>query len=189
MDIEEDSNERHNYFITILEDAFRLLRPLLSFGPEAYRPKKQGVDPDVLPLTNRFADLTVEDVAAIVEQEGAEEANLPNVKNVVFEQDETEIEEELKFAVGLFLEELQTMSDAACAQWKKYENNEIDLVVAAMTTDTAIKLAQRPEIEFDLVVKRPKSYSTESFPAWKLLDVFAKLSNGDPSPRIIMATN
>jgi hypothetical protein len=36
--------------------------------------------------------------------------------------------------------------------------NDVDLIVAAMTTDMAIRLAQKAEAEFDLVVKRPKLY-------------------------------
>ncbi|KAF1847641.1 uncharacterized protein K460DRAFT_281363 [Cucurbitaria berberidis CBS 394.84] len=181
LDDNNDSNERHHYFITVLEDAFRLLRPFISLGPEAHRPGKPGATSDALPLQNRFANLTVEDVAEIAEKEGAEESKLPDVSNVVFEQDEAEMEEELKFAVGLLLQELQTMRDAACAQWEKYKNDEVDLIVAAMTTDMAIKLAQRAEAEFDLVVKRPKSYPTDSFPAWKLLDALVKPSESEAS--------
>ena len=39
-----------------------------------------------------------------------------------------------------------------------------------MTTDVAIKLAQRLEAEFDLVVKRPERYPANISPVWKLFD-------------------
>ncbi|KAI2474818.1 hypothetical protein Ptr902_02335 [Pyrenophora tritici-repentis] len=179
---EHDSNERHYYFITVLENAFRLLKPFISSGPEAYRPPSGSPAYDASGATseNRFANSTVEDIADIAEKEGAEEAKLPDFGNkLALVQDESELEEELQFAVTLFIQELQNVTDIACAQWAKYKDEKVDLIVPAMTTDLAIKLVQRAETEFDLVVKRPKKYPTNIFPLWRLLDVLIKPSIGE----------
>jgi hypothetical protein len=50
----------------------------------------------------------------------------------------------------------------------------MDLVVAAMISDTAIRHVQKAEAEFHLVVKRPKKYPANTHPVWTLLDVLDK---------------
>ena len=60
------------------------------------------------------------------------------------------------------------MREVVCENWQKYRSGEVDLVVAAMTTDTAIKLAQGAEAKFDLLVTRPKKYSQAEYPVWTL---------------------
>jgi hypothetical protein len=156
IEAEKDSNERHHYFITVLENAFKLLRLFVWSGLEAHRRSDmQGAASDRISFEICFANLTVEDIAKIAEQVGAEEAKLPEVTEVIVEQNQLELEEELKFAVSLFPRGMKNMIDVACAQWRKYKDGEIDLIVASMTTDVAIKSAQRVETEFDLAVDRP----------------------------------
>lgn len=179
MEPEGESNKRHHYFITILEDAFRILRPFISVGPGVAlsdRTPEADETPTPLSLENRFANLTVEDIAEIADQEQADESNLPQVGKVELEQDDSEKEEELWFAVGVFLQEPQTLREVACENWKKFHDGEIDLIAAAMVTDTAIKLAQKAEAEFDLVIERPKKYPTHIYPVWSLLSEIAKSS-------------
>ena len=66
------------------------------------------------------------------------------------------------------LQEQQDMREVVCENWQKYRSGEVDLVVAAMTTDTAIKLAQGAEAKFDLSVTRTKKYSQTQYPVWTL---------------------
>jgi hypothetical protein len=127
-------------------------------------------------MENKFAGLSLEDVAELSDDEATDEIQLPVVTPVLLKQDENEIEEELKFAIGLLFDELHNIRTVACEQWKKYKDKQVDLIVAAMTTDTTVKLAQKAEAEFDLVVLRPKKYPTTTYPVWKLLDVIAKPS-------------
>jgi hypothetical protein len=149
----------------VLENTFQLLRPVISLGAQSTQGVEQISISDDTHLEDRFANLTVEEAAEIAKTDRVGEQELQAMNSVVFEQDEAEVEEELMFAVGLLLQELQTMRDAACAQWEKYKRNEvIDLIVAAMTTDTAIRLAQKAEAEFDLVVKRPKMCPVNTHP-------------------------
>jgi len=42
------------------------------------------------------------------------------------------------------------MREVVRDNWQKFKNGKVDLIVAAMTTDTAIKLAQNAEAKFDL---------------------------------------
>jgi hypothetical protein len=102
------------------------------------------------------------------------------VTPVVLKHDEADLEEELKFAVGLLFEELHSLPSVACAQWSRYKLKETDLIVAAMTTDTAIKLAQKAEAEFELMVSRPKRIPEDTYPVWKLLDAIAGPSETQP---------
>ncbi|EFQ94903.1 hypothetical protein PTT_07275 [Pyrenophora teres f. teres 0-1] len=168
-----DSNEWYYYFITLLEKAFRMLKPFISSGPEAYHPPSGGPASDASGPTfeNRIVNLTVEDIADIAEKEGAGEAKLPDFGD--------KTQEELKFAVTLFIQKLQNVIDVTCAQWVKYKYEKVDLIVPAMTTDLAIKLVQRGETEFDLVVKRPKNYPINNFPLWRLPNALIKPSLAD----------
>lgn len=156
----------------MLEEAFDVLRPFISVGPRALKTSGE-VTNETITLENRFAGLTVEDIAHIAEEEGASEEELLVVTSVVLEQDEAEVEEELKFAFGLLLRELGTMRVAACSQWRKYHAQQIDLIVAAMTTDAAIWLVQKAETEFDFVIQRSKKYPTTTHTAWTLLGIFS----------------
>lgn len=141
--------------MSVLEDAFRHLRPFISVGQQAAKDTQMTVPSGTIPLENRFAHLTVEDIVEIAENEGVTEEDLPAVIKVVFEQDNADIEEELRFAIGIFLQELQSIRNTASVQWKKYKANEVDLIVAAMSTDIAIRLAQKAEADFDMAVQRP----------------------------------
>ncbi|CAA9963267.1 hypothetical protein PTMSG1_06635 [Pyrenophora teres f. maculata] len=137
---EHDSNEWYYYFITLLEKVFRMLKPFIPSGPEAYHPPSGGPASDASGPTfeNRIVNLTVEDIADIAEKEGAGEAKLPD-----------------------------------------FGDKTLDLIVPAMTTDLAIKLVQRGETEFDLVVKRPKNYPMNNFPLWRLPNALIKPSLAD----------
>ncbi|KAF2251706.1 hypothetical protein BU26DRAFT_451587, partial [Trematosphaeria pertusa] len=178
IDADTESNKRHHYFITVLEDAFRVLRPFISTGPHPARAGDGKTNPEAMAFENRFATLTIGEAAEMADELEAEDLALPDVVHVLLEKDDEELEEELKLAVSVFLEGLQAMHGVACEQWKKYKSGEVDLIVAAMVTDAAIKLAQRAEAEFDLVVvHRPQKYSASTYPLWKLLEAFAEPPN------------
>ncbi|KAF2123222.1 hypothetical protein BDV96DRAFT_593660 [Lophiotrema nucula] len=168
-DADQESNSRHHYFITVLEDAFKVLRPFTSRGPQPARSGAQADASASIPFENRFANLTVEEAAEFADEFESSEAGLPEVAKVVLEQDETDLEEELRLAISLLLQELGNMGTVVRGNWQKYRNGDIDLIVAAMVTDTAIQLAQKAEAEFDLVVPRSTKYPSLTFPVGKLL--------------------
>lgn len=64
------------------------------------------------------------------------------------------------------------MREVVRDNWQKCKSGKVDLIVAAMTTDTAIKLAQNTEAKFDLLVTRPKKYPVTEYPVWTLPAIF-----------------
>jgi hypothetical protein len=117
---------------------------------------------------NRFAGLTVDELAAVADEEDIAEDTLSEFSSVKFEEVEEDKEDDFWVAVALMLQEQQDMREVVRENWQKYRSGEVDLVVAAMTTDTAIKLAQGAEAKFDLLVTRPKKYSQAEYPVWTL---------------------
>ncbi|KAF2821467.1 hypothetical protein CC86DRAFT_411156 [Ophiobolus disseminans] len=160
----------------IAKNETTVMLPVALTGLQAATGPQIGATPDAIPLENHFAHLTVEDIAEIAEEEGLSEEDLPEVTKIVFEQNDAELEEELKFAIALFLQELQGLCDPACAQWKKYKAGEVGLIVASMATDLAIRLAQKAEADFDFSVTQPKRFPADTYPVWTLLDVLTKPS-------------
>ena len=168
---DDDSNKRHHYFITVLEDAFRVLRPHISVGlPKTARGESRTEEVSDIALENRFANLTVEEASDMADEIGVDTTDLPEVAKVVLEQDETELEEDLMFAVHLFFLELQKTRDVVREMWRRYQNATVDIIVATCVTEEAVKFAKQAEVEFDLVVSRPKKYPVETFPLALLLE-------------------
>ncbi|KAG9189274.1 hypothetical protein G6011_06142 [Alternaria panax] len=104
-----DSNKRHHHSITVLEDAFRLLQPFISSDPQATKIGGKCVASETLAMGNRVARLSLEEVAKLEDDEALDEMQLLVVTLILLKQDETGIEEELKFAIGLFFDELRNM--------------------------------------------------------------------------------
>jgi hypothetical protein len=69
----------------------------------------------------------VEDIAGTAE-EGVNEFDLPLVTSVILQQDETELEKDLKLAIGILLQKIGSIQDAACERWKRYKENKADLI-------------------------------------------------------------
>jgi hypothetical protein len=166
---DKNSDLRHEYFIKVLEGTFASLKPFLaSGGPEAARNNTSATPVPDLSSRNRFAGLTVDELAALAEEEDITEDTLPEVSDVAFEEAEEDREDDFWVAVALMLQEQQDMREVVRENWQKYRSGKVDLVVAAMTTDTAIKLAQNAEAKFDLLVTRPKKYPVSEYPVWIL---------------------
>jgi hypothetical protein len=85
--------------------------------------------------------LTVDELAAVADEEDIAEDTLSEFSSVKFEEVEEDKEDDFWVAVALMLQEQQDMREVVRENWQKYRSGEVDLVVAAMTTDTAIKLA------------------------------------------------
>jgi hypothetical protein len=156
LNADTNSDLRHEYFIKILEDTFASLKPFLgSGGPDSARNNISASNIPDLSTRNRFADLTVDELAALVDEKDITEDTLPAVSDVVFENVEEDKEDDFWILVALMLQEHQDMRDVAREKWQQYKSGKIDLIVAAMTTHTAVKLVQNAEAKFDLLVTRP----------------------------------
>ncbi|CAN9135973.1 unnamed protein product [Alternaria sp. RS040] len=137
--------------IKILEDTFASLKPFLGTGgPEPARNNVSDTTTSGLSSRNRFAGLTVDELAAVADEEDIAEDTLSEFSGVKLEEVEEDKEDDFWVAVALMLQEQQDMREVVRENWEKYKSGEVDLVVAAMTTDTAIKLAQGAEAKFDL---------------------------------------
>jgi hypothetical protein len=166
---DKNSDLRHEYFIKVLEDTFASLKPFLgSGGPEVARSNASATIVPDLSSRNRFAGLTVDELAALADEEDLTEDALPEVSDVAFEEAEEDREDDFWVAVALMLQEQQDMREVVRENWQKYRSGKVDLVVAAVTTDTAIKLAQNAEAKFDLLVTRPTKYPVWEYPVWTL---------------------
>jgi hypothetical protein len=92
---DHESNKRHSYSISILDEASTLLQPLIS--------RLERVSDDI-EVHNTFAGLTVEETdpldQLIVE---ANDNGLPKIDPLPIEQDDTELEEDFFFAIASFV--------------------------------------------------------------------------------------
>ncbi|KAF1917496.1 hypothetical protein BDU57DRAFT_528111 [Ampelomyces quisqualis] len=104
--------------------------------------------------------------------------------SVMLKQDKGEFKEESRLAISILLQEIQAMRHGACQLRRNYQEDKVALIVAAMTTDMAIRLpvVQKTEVEFDLVFQRPNKYPLEIHPVWKLLDILGELTDGIAEP-------
>lgn len=116
---------------------------------------------------NRFEGLNVEEAAALADEEDPADELLPEVSKVEFEE-EGDSEDEFWVAVSLLLQEQLDMEEIVREHWQKYNASQVDLMVAAMVTDTALKLAQNAEAQFDFVIQRPAKYPASQFPLGSL---------------------
>jgi hypothetical protein len=163
------SDLRHEYFIKVLEDTFASLKPFLGIGgPEPARNNASATTTSGLSSRNRFAGLTVDELAAVADEEDINEDTLSEFSGVMLEEVEEDKEDDFWVAVALMLQEQQDTREVVRENWQKYKSGRVDLVAAAMTTDIAIKLAQGTEAKFDLLVTQPKKYSQTEYPVWTL---------------------
>ena len=63
--------------------------------------------------------------------------------DIIYEQDETEKEEEFRFASYCLIKDLHDLQQYLLGLWQRHQRKEVDLVVAAATTNMAINLARR----------------------------------------------
>ncbi|TVY87900.1 hypothetical protein LAWI1_G008034 [Lachnellula willkommii] len=146
------SNHSHSYFISLMEQVMKALQP--RFGTtnaeSATKPADLRPTQDIFEyLENRFAVLDVEEPS---EQEdvGATTA-VPKVSQPVYRLESFEngqdVEEEKLFAIFCLFDDLWRLREYVAELWLDYKNGELDLVTAAITTNTAFQLAIRNQKE------------------------------------------
>ncbi|CAN9102049.1 unnamed protein product [Alternaria alternata] len=81
------SDLRHEYFIKVLEDTFASLKPFLGTGGlEPARNNVSDTTTSGLSSRNRFAGLTVDELAAVADEEDIAEDTLSEFSSVKFEE-------------------------------------------------------------------------------------------------------
>ncbi|KAF1976076.1 hypothetical protein BU23DRAFT_631418 [Bimuria novae-zelandiae CBS 107.79] len=158
----------HIRFINVLEETAKTLRPLIKVLKSQTNGNKASSGMDS--IHNRFSKLTVEEAtdAATNAQTQNIETRLPPVASVQIEQSDSEAEEEFFFAFYSFLKGLHELQDVVQEAWFRWQNFNIDLIAAALLTNTVIDLVRHAESEFDLLLKRPSKYLASMFPVWSL---------------------
>ncbi|KAF2108575.1 hypothetical protein BDV96DRAFT_262247 [Lophiotrema nucula] len=172
---DDEINQSHLHFIEVLQRAHKVLQPLISTSAPSTNesPKRQKPHSQSVPLRNAFANLTVEETVDIQDNEESHRvdidiSNLPAVNPVSIQQDEEDIETDFFFAIECFLLEILNIRNMLKGLWKRYEATNYDLVIASLSTNTAIELVRQAEFELDHNIKRPRKYPADEFPAWTL---------------------
>jgi hypothetical protein len=155
-------NKRHAYFIAALEQICETLewKTNQPSKPDAKQPpptsKAQSDDADADRFLNKFAVLTVEepqDTAAQTQPTPAESKKIVNV-TVVEEDDNVAADSylsQLFFKTLCLLQDLSHMRIFISMTWSEYRDKKIDLMNAAVVTDSALQLARDlvQEVEAD----------------------------------------
>ena len=159
-------NRAHTHFVVVLEEVLHILKAHPSDPAGASQEQKEAsngkpVD-EVEALENRFAVLDLEEAeeSEKEEKEGGEaSASPPNPpaeasqKPDVDVYDDAEDDEEGKreeaiFAVYCLFEDMRKLRDFIKQIWQDYKQEKVDLISAALTTNTAIDLARQSSEEF-----------------------------------------
>jgi hypothetical protein len=159
-----DGNEGHQHFINVLEEAFSILKPLA--------PKEQvdKIRTKYTPITrknipeNKFDNLVLEDDDESASEDVTQPTSNPSPlkpPDVTYEQDDTENEEEFRFASYCLIRDLNDLRQYLLGLWQRYQRKEVDLAVAAATTNMAMNLVRRAEREFARTATWPKEYVAE----------------------------
>jgi hypothetical protein len=143
------SDHRHTHFTQTLETVMEVFRPNM---PETFRtkPAQNDVDHKACPLANMFEHLTVEepaeagDLGANVRKEAAAE----NINVTV--SDAAEDKDEEAFIASVYLTRdahilLEDMRDV----WVSYQQGHVELMAAAIATNTAIEFCRKLQEEFE----------------------------------------
>jgi hypothetical protein len=155
-------NKHHAHFITALEQICETLewKTNQPSKPDAKQPpptsEAQSDDAGADRFLNKFAVLTVEepqDTAAQTQRTPAESKKMVNV--TVVEEDDNEAADsylsQLFFKTLCLLQDLNNMRIFISMTWSEYRDKKIDLMNAAVVTDSALQLARDlvQEVEAD----------------------------------------
>ncbi|KAJ5551508.1 hypothetical protein N7461_006206 [Penicillium sp. DV-2018c] len=167
------NNKRHAHFITVLEQICDNLewKTNQPSKPDAKQPpptsEAESDDPNGDRFLNKFAVLTVEKPRETTETQPPPAESKKIVKVDVVEEEEIEAADsylgQLFFKTLCLLQDLNNMRTFISITWTEYRDKKIDLMNAAVVTDSALKLAQ------DLVQEVEADWRTSL--TWRMDDV------------------
>ncbi|KAJ5777259.1 hypothetical protein N7520_000505 [Penicillium odoratum] len=184
----DNNNKRHSHFISVLEDIcdsleWKIKKPLNPDGQGS--PSTPGTSPnaDIDTFMNKFAVLTVEepeehDPNETPSTERKELVKVEVIENVEEESDDAFVSH-LFFKACCLFQDLQMMRETISQTWSDYRDLKIDLMNAAVVTDSALQIAR------DLVEEVVADCRTSKFsPGDKFQEFFfgiACIANGSPT--------
>ena len=159
------NNKRHAHFITALEPICENLewKTTVPSKPDAKQPQSapeaHDDDADADRFLNKFAVLTVEEPEDIPETKSAPAESKKIVKVTVVEDDNEAADSylgHLFFKTLCLLQDLENMRKFISITWSECRDRKIDLMNAAVVTDSALQLAQDmvKEVEADWLATR-----------------------------------
>ncbi|KAE8139703.1 hypothetical protein BDV38DRAFT_39620 [Aspergillus pseudotamarii] len=147
-----DSNKRHTHFIAVLESICETLewKTKKSSNSDRRPPppssSSQDGDADLDMFLNKFAVLTVEEPQEPQQEQRAAPESQKLVKVELVETDEDEATPSyfghLFFRAFCLFQDLQNMRAFISHTWAEYRDKKIDLMNAALVTDSALQLAR-----------------------------------------------
>lgn len=127
-------------------------------------------------FTNRFSHLSVDEKD---EAEDGLDIQIPGMSNNESLQFDLEMSmEEAIFAVMTFMEDVMSIREHVTRLWCDFDRGEIDLVTAAVTTNTALELLSAPH---DDLVRRVRPIFRDNLDAtmWAVSVIMKGVSSGD----------
>lgn len=159
------NNKRHAHFITALEQIcdtleWKTAQPSKTDAKQPQSmPEVQDDDADADRFLNKFAVLTVEEPEDIPETQSAPAASKKVVKVTVVEEENEAADSylgHLFFKTLCLLQDLDNIRKFISITWLEYRDKKIDLMNAAVVTDSALQLARDmvKEVEADWLSTR-----------------------------------
>ncbi|KAL3481566.1 hypothetical protein BJX99DRAFT_218513 [Aspergillus californicus] len=145
------ANKSHAHFITALEQICETLEWKVNQAsrPDAKKPptsEEQRDDADAATCLNKFAILTVEEPQDTAQAQPTPAESKKTVKVTVVEEDDNEAADSylgiLFFKTLCLLQDLNNIRKFLSVTWSEYRDGKIDLMNAAVVTDSALQLAR-----------------------------------------------
>ena len=155
------NNKRHAHFVTVLEQICETLEWKTNQPSkiDAKQPpptsEAQSDDNDTDRFLNKFAVLTVEEPQNTAQTQPTPAESKKIIKVTVVEEDDNEAADsylgQLFFKTLRLLQDLKNMRIFISTTWSEYRDKKIDLMNAAVVTDSALQLARDlvKEVEAD----------------------------------------
>lgn len=141
------SHQSHRYFIVVLETVLDVLQSAATNDHEAngarISTEQDGAEPSI---SSMFAALSVEDpipAGDSDDQSTAEQGKPPKQNDVPDYHLDTSSEDDLLVAIVACLNDINDIRDFVQQIWKDYNTGSIDIMNAAVTTDTAFGTIRR----------------------------------------------
>ncbi|TVY88754.1 hypothetical protein LAWI1_G008143 [Lachnellula willkommii] len=146
-----ESNQRHSYFSSLMEDVLRVLQPRFLTTRQRQTNHAEPISAEKIDsfetIANRFAALEVEDTEELDNSFTASPESVARVYELETPRDKKVLEEERMFSIFCLLEDFWQLRDYVSTLWSDYKDEKIDLITASATTNAAFMLAIRSEHE------------------------------------------
>ncbi|MCJ1453626.1 hypothetical protein MMC28_003973 [Mycoblastus sanguinarius] len=194
-----DSTEGHLHFVSILEKALTLLRPLVTTNASSKSSTKDWKDIPIMTtdvpseeIKNRFSVLDIEDPDDAMDLVASEVSvtNKPPSKTRTVDIYELEAQSDIDdaFIIFCFFEDLHRVQDFLRVTWEGYKTGRCDLTVASAITNLAFNLVRRAEDEIVSLdtgrYSKPHSYEPLS-----MVIFFAESFSKGEDPEAKLASN